>query len=83
MNLVCSCIVLGFGTTGTHQLADRLSKDWDAPIYAFFKPMPVIEYIDRRKAHVFECAAQNCHGRSRFVQRFLDKGDAKSTSNLC
>ncbi|KAF8258098.1 hypothetical protein EI94DRAFT_1527355, partial [Lactarius quietus] len=55
---------------------ERLSKDWDAPIYAFFKPMPVVEYIDQCKAHVFECTAHSCHGR------FLDTGDAKSTSNL-
>ncbi|KAF8261703.1 hypothetical protein EI94DRAFT_1705327 [Lactarius quietus] len=33
---------------------ERLSKDWDAPIYTFFKPMPVVEYIDQHKAHVFE-----------------------------
>ncbi|KAF8257665.1 hypothetical protein EI94DRAFT_1556419, partial [Lactarius quietus] len=61
---------------------ERLSKDWDAPIYTFFKPMPVVEYIDQRKAHVFECAAHSCHGWSRFVRRYLDTGDAKSTSNL-
>lgn len=44
--------------------------------------MPSVEYIEHRKAHVFECMAQSCHGRTRFVQWFLDKGDAKSTSNL-
>ena len=48
----------------------------------FFKPTPSVEYIKHRKAHVFECVAQSCHGRTRFVRRFLDKGDAKSTSNL-
>lgn len=42
----------------------------------------MVEYIDSRKAHVFECAARSCHGRTRFIRRFLDKGDAKSTSNL-
>ncbi|KAF8261079.1 hypothetical protein EI94DRAFT_1705833 [Lactarius quietus] len=26
---------------------ERLSKDWDAPIYVFFKLMPVVEYINR------------------------------------
>jgi hypothetical protein len=32
---------------------------------------------------VFECAAGRCKSRSgRDVRRFLDKGDAKSTSNL-
>lgn len=44
--------------------------------------MPVVEYIDNRKAHVFECMAVKCGGKSRSVRRFLDKGDAKSTSNL-
>ncbi|KAF8264316.1 hypothetical protein EI94DRAFT_1593729, partial [Lactarius quietus] len=60
---------------------ERLSKDWDAPINAFFKPMLIVEYIDQHKAHVFECAAHSCHGRSRFVRRYLDTVDAKPTSN--
>jgi len=34
--------------------------------------------------HVFECAAGKCKARNgRDVRRFLDKGDAKSTSNMC
>ena len=61
---------------------ERLRKDWDAPIYVFFKPLPSIQYIQTRKAHVFECAAAQCHCRTRFVRRFLDTSDAKSTSNL-
>ena len=44
--------------------------------------MPTVQYIDGRKAHVFECGAKKCHCRNRFVRRFLDKGDAKSTGNL-
>lgn len=48
----------------------------------FFKPVPSIQYIKKRKAHVFECAARQCLRRTRQVRRFLDKGDAKSTSNL-
>jgi hypothetical protein len=48
----------------------------------FFKPIPSIQYIHNRKAHVFECAASQCRCRSRFVRRFLDKSDARSTSNL-
>jgi hypothetical protein len=48
------------------QITDRLSKDWNAPIYAFFKPMPVIEYVDNCHAHVFECGALHCKGRGRF-----------------
>jgi hypothetical protein len=60
----------------------RLQKDWDAPIYVFFRPLPLIQYIHNRKAHVFECAASQCHCRTRFVRRFLDTSDARSTSNL-
>ena len=60
----------------------RLQKEWDAPIYVFFKPFPTIQYIKDRKAHVFICAASPCLGQTRFVRRFLDTSDAKSTSNL-
>jgi hypothetical protein len=69
-----------------HQHADttieRLSKRWDAPVYAFFKPYPTIEYFDGRKAHVFECAVGRCRCKSKFVRRFLYTGDTSSTSNL-
>lgn len=61
---------------------DRLSKDWDTPVYVFFKPIPHIWYHNGRKAHEFECAASRCKAKTKFVHRFLDKGDAKSTSNL-
>jgi hypothetical protein len=63
-------------------LSERLLKEWDAPIYVFFKPSPTVEYINGRKAHVFECAAKSCKCKVRFVRRFLDTGDAKSTGNL-
>ena len=60
-----------------------MSKKWTSPVYAFFKPTPQIEYKDGRCAHVFECGTGRCRGRnSRYVYRFLDKGDANSTSNL-
>jgi len=63
--------------------AERMSKKWTSPVYAFFKTTPQIEYKDSRRAHVFECGAGRCKGRnSRYVYRFLDKGDANSTSNL-
>ena len=36
-----------------------------------------------RRLHVFECAAGKCRGKNgRDVRRFLDTGDAKSTSGL-
>jgi|ERR1700728_1883861 hypothetical protein len=63
---------------------ERLSKDWVSPIYVFFKPTPSIEYINGRRVHVFECTAPHCKGKAngRKVRRYLDKTDAKSTSNL-
>jgi len=62
---------------------DRLSKEWISPIYVFFRHVPCIEYIDNRRVHVFECAASHCKGKhGRDVHRFLDTGDAKSTSGL-
>lgn len=54
--------------------------EWTAPIYAFFRPVPIVEYVDGRRCHTFLCAAINC--KSRGVRRFLDKGDANSTSNM-
>jgi hypothetical protein len=59
-----------------------MAKDWTAPIYAFFKPTPIIEYVDDCHCHAFWCAAKACKLRTRLVCRFLDTGDAKSTSNL-
>ena len=36
------------------------------------------------RIHIFECAAGKCQGKNgRDVRRYLDKGDAKSTSGLC
>ena len=64
--------------------SERLSKDWNSSIYAFFKPTPSIEYINTRRVHVFECASKGCKGRGNgcYVRRYLDTTDAKSTSNL-
>ena len=60
-----------------------MSKKWTSPVYVFFKKTPQIEYKGGRRCHVFECAAARCKGRnSRYIVRFLDKGDANSTSNL-
>jgi len=35
-------------------------RDWNSPIYAFFKPTPAIKYIQGRRLHVFECTATSC-----------------------
>ena len=75
------CNVTVFTKMGT----ERLSKDWNSPIYAFFKPMPDVDHIDGCRAHVFECNAKHCKGKGqhgRHVRRYLDTGDAKSTRNL-
>ncbi|CAA7268829.1 unnamed protein product [Cyclocybe aegerita] len=62
---------------------DRLQKEWTSPIYVFFENTPSIEYINDRRVHVFKCAAKRCRGKNgRHVRRYLDTGDAKSTSNL-
>jgi len=62
----------------------QLSKDWNSPVYVFFKQTPSIEYIKDHCVHVFECGATHCMGKGngRMVRRYLDTGDAKSTSNL-
>ena len=63
--------------------AERLAKSWNSPIYTFFRARPVIEYVDSRRVHAFECAAVNCLGyNGRKVRRFLDTGDSKSTGRL-
>ena len=63
---------------------ERLSKDWNLPIYIFFKQTPSIVYIKGRCVHEFECAATRCMGKGNgcTMRRYLDTSDAKSTSNL-
>jgi hypothetical protein len=60
-------------------------KQWNTPVYAFFRPTPTIECIDGRRVHVFECSAKTCTGKGkhgRKVWRYLNTADATSTSNL-
>ena len=66
-------------------ILERFSKDWNSPIYVFFKPTPSIEYIKEHRVHVFECNAKHCKGKGNgcMVHHYLDTTDAKSTSNLC
>lgn len=60
-----------------------MARKWFSPVYVFFKKTPRIEEKDGRRCHVFECIAGRCRGRNgRHVYRYLDKGDANSTSNL-
>ena len=66
----------------TRNTKGRLTKEWTAPVYAFFRATPVIEYVDGPRCHAFQCMAKSCKHKSRGVRRFLDKGDAKSTGNM-
>jgi hypothetical protein len=61
----------------------RLSKEWMAPIYAFFHATPVVKYISGRRVHAFQCLAKQCKAKNgREVRRYLDTSDRKSTGNL-
>jgi len=64
---------------------EQLLKDWNSPVYVFFKQTPSIAYIKGRRVHEFECAATHCMGKGNghIVCHYLDTGDAKSTGNLC
>ena len=68
----------------TDKDTEHLLKDWNSPVYAFFKPIASIVYLNDRRVHVFECSATHCRGKGNghMVRRYLDTGNAKSTSNL-
>ena len=57
---------------------ERMQKKWTSPVYGFFCPDPLIEYVDTRRCHTFTCAAKSC---TTGVRQFLDQKDA-STSNM-
>lgn len=59
--------------------AERLMKEWNSPIYAFFDPTPIIETVNGRRAHAFKCMARGCKVQ---IHRFLNKKDACLTSNI-
>ena len=81
-NWVCSLIIASH-TKLTIRLIERLSNEWTSPIYVFFRTSPRIDYVDGRRVHIFECAAGRCRCKNgRDVRRYLDKGDARSTSSL-
>ena len=64
--------------------AEHLVKEWNSPIYVFFKHTPSIETIKGCRVHVFECNAKSCMGKGNglMVRRYLDTSDAKLTGNL-
>jgi hypothetical protein len=55
-----------------------MQKKWTSPIYGFFRPDPLIEYMDKRRCHTFTCVAKGC---TTSIRRFLDQKDA-STGNM-
>ncbi|KAF9545740.1 hypothetical protein CPC08DRAFT_730045 [Agrocybe pediades] len=64
---------------------ERLSGEWTSNDYGFFSTMVKVVHIDGQHAHEFLCLAKHCKGHgvnAWIVCRFLDNGDAKSTSNL-
>jgi hypothetical protein len=53
---------------------------WKSPVYSFYEPIPQIQYVGNRKAHVFRCVRALCKFECR---RYLDsKLDRTSTGNL-
>jgi hypothetical protein len=38
-------------------MLEQLTKEWTVPIYAFFKPIPLIDYVEGHHHHLFQCAA--------------------------
>ncbi|KAG0695951.1 hypothetical protein DFH29DRAFT_813648, partial [Suillus ampliporus] len=56
-----------------------LMKEWVSPVYAFFNLMPKIIEISGRRAHEFKCQVKSCKAT---VRCFLDKRDARLTSNM-
>ena len=62
-----------------HMTAARIQSKWTSIYYGFFSTEVEIEFVDGRCSHVFACAKENCKIK---VRRYLDTGDATSTSNL-
>ena len=49
----------------------------------FFAREPRIENVNGHRVHIFQCAALQCKGKhGHDMHRFLDTGDARSTSGL-
>ncbi|KAF5356700.1 hypothetical protein D9758_013728 [Tetrapyrgos nigripes] len=59
--------------------AERLMKGWHSVVYAFFEPIPTVEYIKGRKCQVFTCSSPSCKKK---IHQFQDTGDAKAMKTL-
>ena len=60
-------------------MKERMMKDWSSPTYAFFTPVPDIEYVNSRRCHVFKCLVKGCTHR---IHQYLDKGNKALTRNM-
>ncbi|KAF5356677.1 hypothetical protein D9758_013731 [Tetrapyrgos nigripes] len=58
---------------------ERLMKGWHSVVYAFFEPIPTVEYIKGRKCQVFTCSSPSCKKK---IHQFQDTGDAKAMKTL-
>ncbi|KAK0458631.1 uncharacterized protein EV420DRAFT_1252545, partial [Desarmillaria tabescens] len=56
-----------------------MMKKWSASAYAFFHPIPAIEYHHGCKCHVFSCAAKECE---QGIACYLDTTDKESMGNM-
>ena len=56
-----------------------MMKEWKSTIYAFYSPVPEIQYVAGRRCHIFKCLGQSCKHQ---VRRFLNTADKGSTSNM-
>lgn len=54
-------------------------SSWSAAVYAFYNPVPKIEYIDGCRMHTFKCSSPRCKVR---IRRYLDTKNALSTLAL-
>ena len=75
--LSASCLILMVWLA--HNVSERMMKDWNTPIYAFFEPLPKVIVKDGCRAHKFMCFARGCKAK---VRHFLDTKDCHLTSNL-
>ncbi|KAI0731270.1 hypothetical protein C8Q76DRAFT_793347 [Earliella scabrosa] len=64
---------------GSEDELEHMMSKWDSLIYAFFQPIPEIEYVNGCRSHIFKCAACGCKVH---IWCYLDRKDRSSTGNL-
>jgi hypothetical protein len=58
---------------------ERMWRQWNSAVYAFFEPVPSIDYIKGRKCHTFQCSAKGC---KQTIRCYIGTADAQSTGNM-